>query len=144
MTIPKGWMGANDHRGWRGVTDNLHILLAVTYVPEGGILACHFNQGVDLVHVDVPEKCYQAIIHSPYGGSYYRKNVRNKYLCPFAEHPPQYRPTEKPSGKKIAPVKEKLDGPAQPPQMNLFMLLDVKSGKRGGRQKKTAEDSSNS
>ena len=133
MTIPKGWMGANDHRGWRGVTDNLHILLAVTYVPEGGILACHFNQGVDLVHTDVPEKCYQAIIHSPYGGSYYRKNVRNKYPCPFAECPPPYKPEPVLTKKKIAPVKEKLDGPAQPPQMSLFLLLDKKAGRRGKR-----------
>jgi hypothetical protein len=125
-------MGANDHRGWRGVTDNLHILLAVTYVPEGGILACHFNQGVDLVHVDVPEKCYQAIIHSPFGGSYYRKYVRSVYQCPFAEHPQQYRPTEKPSGKKIAPVKEKLDGPT-PAQGSLFLLLEKKAAKRGKR-----------
>ena len=129
MTIPQGWMGANDHRGWRGVTDNLHILLAVTYVPEGGILACHFNQGEDLVHVDVPEKCYQAIIHSPFGGSYYRKYVRNKYPCPFAECAPPYQPKEKPSKKKLLPIKEVPDGET-PAQASLFLLLDLKASRR--------------
>lgn len=129
MTIPQGWMGANDHRGWRGVTDNLHILLAVTYVPEGGILACHFNKGPELVHVDVPEKCYQAIIHSPFGGSYYRKYVRNKYPCPFAECPPPYQPKEKPAKKKLLPIKEVPDGET-PAQASLFLLLDLKASRR--------------
>ena len=132
MTIPQGWMGKDDHRGWRGVTDNLHILLAVTYVPEGGILACHFNQGADLVHVDVPEKCYRAITTSPYGGSYYRKNVRNKYLCPFAESPPPYKPQAPPPKKNLPKVKETPDGKA-PDQLSLFLLLEKKAEKRGKR-----------
>ena len=104
----------------------------MTYVPEGGILACHFNQGEDLVHVDVPEECYQAIIHSPFGGSYYRKYVRNKYPCPFAECAPPYQPKEKPNEKNLPAVKEKPDGET-PQQGNLFLLLEKKAVKRGKR-----------
>ena len=103
MSAPQGWMGKDDHRGWRGVTDNIHVLLAVTYVPEGGILACHFCTGPVRVHTGVPEKCYRAIVSSPYGGSYYRKYVQDKYPTPYEEKQPKFKGS-KPPRKKLKPV----------------------------------------
>ena len=132
MSSPNGWLGKDDHRGWRGVTDKLNILIAVSYEPTEGHLCCRFNHGEDLIHVGVPEKCYRAIVNSLFGGSYYRKFVRNQYPCPYAEHPPPYKPKEKPNAKNLPPVKERPDGET-PAQASLFLLLEKKAVRRGKR-----------
>jgi len=132
VTIPNGWMGKEDHRGWRGVTDPLHILIAVCFEPISGSLVCHFNSGPDLIHVGVPEAAYRAITSSPYGGAYYRKQVRNKYPCPYADNPPPYKPESSPPDKHLR-VQEIPDGT---PDAQMSLFLQAAPGNRRKKREK--------
>lgn len=69
------------YSGWHGVTDHLHILIAVSYEPVSGDLACRFNSGADWIYYEVPEQKYQILIRSPYAGSYFRKHIKEKFRC---------------------------------------------------------------
>jgi hypothetical protein len=98
------------YQGWHGVTDHLHILIAISYEPVGQSLACKFNTGEPLIHVGVPERQYQILLSSPYAGSYYRKHIRSRYPCPDAFCPPPYKPEgDGPARKHAAQAKERLD-----------------------------------
>lgn len=82
------------YRGWHGVTDPKHILLAVCYEPIDGTLACRFNTGDPVMHINVPEVKYEILLKSPFAGSYYRKHIKPKY--------PYLPGTEPKRGVKVA------------------------------------------
>ena len=111
------------YAGWKGVTDHLHILIAVSYEPVEGTLACRMNTGEPIIHVGVPERMYQILLHSPFAGSYYRKNIRTRYPCPYADNPPPYKPKENgPSVKRMLLGRKRLEAvtEAKPIQTDLF------------------------
>ena len=105
------------YRGWHGVQDHLHILLAVSYEPISGTLACRFCTGEPVIHVGVPENIYQILLRNPYAGSYYRKHVKGKYPCPYEDKTKPYRTKEKPNPKPRPEAHV-----SRPPQMDLFGL----------------------
>ena len=117
------------YAGWKGVTDHLHILVAVSYEPVEGHLSCRFNSGEPLIHSGVPERLYQILLHSPFAGSYYRKHIRGNYPCPFATNPPPYKPTQS-IEKKLPPLPE-----TKPIELDLFgsVIRGFPVQKRGRR-----------
>jgi hypothetical protein len=130
-------MNERVYSGWRGVTDHLHILLAVSFEPVEGSLACRFNTGEPLIHVGVPEAKYQTLIHSPFAGSYYRKFIRSKYPCPYNDVAPKYKPEgDGPARKREKQAKERLAavGEAKPIELTLF-------GEISGSQRKSGKPS---
>jgi len=111
-------VNARTYSGWRGVTDHLHILIAVSYEPIEGWLSCRMNTGEPIIFAGIPERKYQILIHSPYAGSYFRKHIRGSYPCPFESELSPYQPKEQPSPKNLTrPEIPK----ATVPQMNLFL-----------------------
>jgi hypothetical protein len=111
------------YRGWHGVQDHLHILVAVSYEPVDASLACKFNTGEPLIHVGVPERKYQILLTSPYAGTYYRTHIRSKYPCPFAQNPPPYKPSEDgPARKSAAQARERMGAvtASKPMTLDLF------------------------
>ena len=102
-------------RGWHGVQDHLHILIAVSYEPIDGTLACKMCSGDPICHLNVPEVEYRKLLRSKFAGSYYRKHIRGKYSV-MGTPPPAYDapvPAEKHLPKAAIPK-------ATQPQMNLF------------------------
>ena len=84
-----GWLGEDDHRGWRGVTDPKHVLIAVSFEPVEGSLACRMCNGEDRIHLAVPERLYRILLRSPYAGAYYRKYIARQFLL---LNPPEAKP----------------------------------------------------
>jgi hypothetical protein len=97
-------VNARTYSGWRGVTDHLHILVAVSYEPIEGHLCCRFKTGDPVIFSGVPEAKYQTLIHSPFAGSYFRKYIRGAYPCPFESELSPYQPKEKVTPKNLKPV----------------------------------------
>jgi KTSC domain len=99
-------------RGWHGVTDPQHVLIAVSYEPVEGTLACKMVSGEPVIHSGVPEAQYQILLKSPFAGSHYRRFIRPKY--------PVLNP--KPAKFKAGPLPEKklpkVEYPS--PQRDLF------------------------
>ena len=114
-------------RGWHGVTDHLHILLAVSYEPIEGTLACRFSTGEPVIFSNVPEEKYQILLRHKFAGSYFRKHIRAKYAV-LGSPPPDYQPTEPLPAKKIRMEEIPTGNPE--PQMSLFLLLEQKTKKR--------------
>jgi hypothetical protein len=68
--------------GWRGVTDPSGSLVCVSYEPIEGTLACRFKSLAEAyIYEGVPEAKYQVLISSPYAGTYFRKQIKDKYPC---------------------------------------------------------------
>jgi hypothetical protein len=68
------------YRGWHGVTDPSGSLICVSYEPIEGSLACKFTGGI-YIFEGVPENKYQCLIRSKFAGSYFRKQIKDKYPC---------------------------------------------------------------
>ncbi len=93
------------YAGWHGVTDKSGCLLCISYEPIEGTLACRFKSRPDpYIYLNVPENIYQVLLRSPFAGSYFRKNVRDKYPMMGEDVPSPYQPKEKPSAKNLKPV----------------------------------------
>jgi len=106
------------YRGWRGVTDPSHVLLAVQYEPVSGTLACRFASTEEpYAYLEVPENIYDILCRTPYAMAYLRKHVVGRYTC-LNEKPPAFKPKEKPSPKKIAKTE-----PRPSATMSLFLNL---------------------
>jgi len=88
------------YRGWHGVTDHLHILIAISYEPIDGTLGCKFCTGEPVIFVNVPETVYQSLLRNKYAGSYFRRHIKPKYAV-MGEPLKPYVPKEKHSPKKI-------------------------------------------
>ena len=120
--------------GWMPVTDPSKVpMRGVRYLADGGYLACRWDD-LRLIYEGVPERIYDILRRSAYAGSYYRRYVKTVYPCvDIKKLDPgiPYKPEERTPEKKFAPVKEIPDGET-PPQMNLFLLLDIKAKKRSG------------
>ena len=70
------------YAGWHGISDHLHMLLAVSYEPVEGSLACRFNTTEEpVVYLKVEEHRYNCLLRSKFAGSYFRKHIRGKYEC---------------------------------------------------------------
>lgn len=113
------------YRGWHGVTDPKHILLAVCYEPIDGTLACRFNTGDPVMHINVPEVKYQILLKSPFAGSYYRKHIKPKY--------PYLPGTEPKRGVKVAENVEAIQ--AKREKLNLQRLSETRNTTYGFQQK---------
>jgi hypothetical protein len=47
-----------------------------------GTLACRFKSTADAyIYLEVPEAKYQSLIRSKFAGSYFRKQIKDKYTC---------------------------------------------------------------
>jgi len=120
----------SDHRGWHGVTDRNHVLLACSYEPVEGTLALRFNTGI-LMYFGVPENVYELLIKTPFALKEYNRRVRNLYRGVDANGTPMpFNPDGPLPKKKQHPVQEIPNGTAEP-QMSLFALLDLKKKGRG-------------
>lgn len=114
------------YRGWHGVTDAKHILIAVSYEPTEGTLACKMCSGEPVIHLNVPEAVYQSLLRNKFAGSYYRKHVRPKYPV-LGGSLPAYQPKEKMTPKKHVAERSGL-------VMTLFGEdVPAKTSKRSGR-----------
>ena len=70
------------YAGWHGISDHLHMLLAVSYEPVDGSLACRFNTTPQpVVYLKVEEHRYNCLLRSKFAGSYFRNHIRGKYEC---------------------------------------------------------------
>jgi hypothetical protein len=124
------------YRGWHGVTDKSNNLLAISYEPISGVLACRFKSRVEPYLYDgVPENIYQIRLRSPYAGSYFRKHVRDKYKLIGEDLPEPYQPTELPN--KIPPATVEIPVPAK---MQMALFADI----RGSRPKRPKRASTHS
>jgi hypothetical protein len=118
------------YRGWHGVTDRNHVLLACSYEPVEGTLALRFNTGI-LMYFGVPENIYELLIKTPFALKEYNSRVRG--LFPGVDvngTPMPCNPDGPLPKKKLKRVQEVPDGDAKP-QMSLFALLDLKKKRRG-------------
>ena len=107
------------YSGWRGVTDKSNNLLAISYEPIEGTLACRFKSRQEpYLYANVPESIYQILLRSPYAGSYFHKHVKGKYALVGENLPPPFKVT--PPDKKLPPMREKPTGTPEP-QMSLFV-----------------------
>ncbi len=110
------------YRGWHGVTDNKHILIAVSYEPVEGTLACRFVAGEPVIHLNVPENLYQILLRSSYAGSYYRKQIANKF--PLL-NPPEKKRFQSDDLRRAEEAKQAILGKkrlaeSERPETNLF------------------------
>ena len=114
-------------RGWHGVTDKSNNLLAVSYEPIEGTLACRFKSRQEpYLYQNVPENVYQILLRSPYAGSYFRKYVKDKYALLGEKLPPPFQGQVPP---KILPKVVEVPQPETGMQMSLW-------GSRGSRKAK--------
>lgn len=128
-------MNERVYSGWRGVQDHKHSLLAISYEPIEGTLACRFaSSDVAYMYAGVPERIYEILLHSPFAGSYLRKHVMRSYRC-LNEQPPPYAGDD--SGiqhKREKQAEERLDavGEAKPIELTLFGEISGSQWKRKG------------
>jgi hypothetical protein len=123
------------YAGWHGVTDHLGILMAVSYEPIEGSLACRFITGEPVIHVGVPENQYQILLKSPYAGSYYRKYIREKYPCPYATAQEKYIAKEGgQERKRKRQNKERLERVKSAPNMEMTLFGEVTLGNSKSRK----------
>ncbi len=108
--------------GWHGITDHLHILVAVSYAPlEGGMLSCRMCSGPPVTHIGVPEEKFHILLRSKFAGSYYRKHIRNQFPIIGQEIPEPYQGDETAAENKLERLAIKAaDRPKSKPQLNLF------------------------
>lgn len=72
-----------------------------------GTLACRFkSREQPYLYANVPENAYQILLRSPYAGSYFRKQIRDKYPLIGEKLPAPYQPREKPTPKDLQPIVE--------------------------------------
>ena len=109
--------------------------------PSKGHLACRFHSTDEpYIYTGVPEAKYQALIHSPYAGSYFRKYIMGRYPC-LNSVAPKYQPTENgPARKKAAQSRARLASVtvARPIEVDLFGNVEM-----SGSQRKRKGSSSN-
>ena len=149
-----GWMPVTDQRPvTKKRKDGTKMVTWVPVdVPVRGIRFCEMDDGVGYLAVKtdatrrlyegVPKHVYEVLLKHRAASSYLRRYVWNVYLpdmltkkYPCVEeicYEPKtpYIPKEKPPRKNLKPVKEVPDQPPAP-QMSLFLLLDLKTKRRG-------------
>lgn len=119
-------MNKRVYGGWHGVSDHLHILLAVSYEPIEGTLACRFSTGEPLLYANVPENMFQILIRSKFAGAYFRKHIGRKFVC-LNPPPPKAELTELKSSvqKKAKILERKRAERVQTMEPSLFSPLEI-------------------
>jgi hypothetical protein len=120
------------YSGWRGVTDPSHSLICVSYEPIQGSLACRFKTGV-YVFEGVPENKYQILLKSPFAGSYFHKQIKDKYPCynPQGILIPAKLDDSAVKAKQAKQAKKRLEAV---PELTMNLFGEVERGSRAKKQ----------
>jgi KTSC domain-containing protein len=109
------------YRGWHGVQDHIHSLIAISYEPIDGTLACQFKSGEPYLYTNVPENIYQILLRSPFAGAYFRKHVKDRYPC-LNQRPAEFKESEVPAEKLARMAEQRLQAMPEA-TMDLFGLV---------------------
>ena len=123
------------YAGWHGISDHLHILLAVSYEPVDGSLACRFNTTEEpVVYLKVEEHRYNCLLRSKFAGSYFRKHIRGKYECISDGRLIPAKLDDAPvKAKQAKQAKKRLEAVASP-ERDLFGPIEATPGNRAKKR----------